>query len=200
MLRLLGRKTSGNVQKVIWLLEELGVEYQREDYGRQFGNTTGDEYLRLNPTGKVPTLVDNETVVWESNTILRYLCGKFGSDLLPTDPAERGAAETWMDWLLASLNGPYMESFRESRKPENERSPDFQQIGEALAAQLLVLDRHLMTKDWVGGDRMSVADIALGPIVQRCLNFPVALPALDGLRRWHARIADREAFQKATAG
>ena len=72
MLRLLGRKTSGNVQKVVFLLEELGLAYEREDYGRQFGNT-GGAYLRLNPNAKVPTLVDGELVIWESNTILRYL-------------------------------------------------------------------------------------------------------------------------------
>ncbi|SVC50917.1 uncharacterized protein METZ01_LOCUS303771, partial [marine metagenome] len=76
MLRLLGRETSGNVQKVLWLLEELGLDYSREDYGRQFENTADAAYLSLNPTGKVPTLVDGATVVWESNSILRYLCGR----------------------------------------------------------------------------------------------------------------------------
>ena len=73
MLKLLGRKTSGNVQKVLFLLEEIGVPYAREDYGRQFQNTATPEYLALNPTSKVPTLVDGDLVVWESNTILRYL-------------------------------------------------------------------------------------------------------------------------------
>ncbi len=60
MLRVLGRGTSGNVQKVVWLLEELGTPYKREDYGRQFNNTQDAAYLTLNPNGKVPTLVDGE--------------------------------------------------------------------------------------------------------------------------------------------
>src|SRR3546814_6697861 len=71
MLRVLGRGTSGNVQKVVWLLEEMGQSYSREDYGRQFGNTADAAYLALNPSGKVPTLVDGDVVVWESNSILR---------------------------------------------------------------------------------------------------------------------------------
>ena len=78
MLRLLGRNTSGNVQKVIFLLEELGLPYTREDYGRQFNNTQDAAYLKLNPNGKVPTLVDGDVVIWESNTILRYLATKNG--------------------------------------------------------------------------------------------------------------------------
>jgi glutathione S-transferase len=78
MVKILGRGTSGNVQKVVWLLEELGQAYAREDYGRQFNNTQTEAYLALNPTGKVPTLVDGDVTVWESNTILRYLCNKSG--------------------------------------------------------------------------------------------------------------------------
>ena len=101
MLRLLGRNTSGNVQKVIFLLEELGAPYAREDYGRQFNNTQDAAYLKLNPNGKVPTLVDGDTVIWESNTILRYLAAKHEKDALyPTDPAARTAGRA-LDGLAA---------------------------------------------------------------------------------------------------
>jgi glutathione S-transferase len=198
MLRLLGRATSGNVQKVLWLLEELGLEYDREDYGRQFGNTADAAYLGLNPTGKVPTLVDGETVVWESNTILRYLCSRQGNNFLPTDPAARARAEVWMDWQLASLNGPYLDVFRASKKPEEERG-DIQKLGDALAAQLALLDGHLEGRDWLGGSAMTLAEFALGPIIPRCLNFPVSLPDLSNLRRWQAGLGEREAFRKVVA-
>ena len=90
-MKLLGRKTSGNVQKVLWLLEELKLPYEREDYGRQFNNTQTAEYLGLNPNAKVPTLVDGEVIIWESNTILRYLANKAKSPLYPSDPAKRSA-------------------------------------------------------------------------------------------------------------
>jgi len=140
MIRLLGRKTSGNVQKVVWLLDELGLDYRREDYGRQFGNTADAAYLDLNPTGKVPTLVDGETVVWESNTILRYLAAKAGSAFYPAGLAERAAIERWMDWQLAALNGPYMAIFRAAKKPEGERGPDLARDGPALATQLDIVE------------------------------------------------------------
>ena len=199
MLRLLGRKTSGNVQKVLWLLEEIQLAYEREDYGRQFGNTGDEEYLSLNPTGKVPTLIDGDNVIWESNTILRYLCSKTGSELLPADPAVRSNCETWMDWLLASLNTNYLEMFKETKKPEEERGPKLPEMSKALGAQLGILDGHLGANEWVGGAVMTVADIALGPICNRCLSFPVELPGLTNIDRWHKTISARPAYQKVVA-
>src|SRR5262245_38144091 len=179
MLRLLGRNTSGNVQKVIFLLEELGVAYNREDYGRQFNNTQDAAYLKLNPNGKVPTLVDGDTVIWESNTILRYLATKNGkANLYPTDAAKRTEVERWMDWLLASLNYHYVQVFKDSKKPENERAATFAADAKELAAQLSILEGALAGKDWLAGGDFTLADVALGPIVHRCLDFPVALPAL----------------------
>ena len=198
MLRLLGRKTSGNVQKVLWLLEELGVEYVREDYGRQFGNTGDDDYLQMNPTGKVPTLVDGKHIIWESNTILRYLCLKQDSDLLPGDSASRAQCETWMDWLLASLNSHYVNVFKESKKAEEDRA-EIDAMGSALIEQLSILEKHLEKNEWIGGDSFSVADIALGPICNRCLRFPLDLPELVNIRRWHELISERTAYQKVGA-
>ncbi|MBL09790.1 MAG: glutathione S-transferase [Acidiferrobacteraceae bacterium] len=198
MLRLLGRKTSGNVQKVLWLLEELGVDYIREDYGRQFGNTGDAAYLQMNPTGKVPTLIDGEYIIWESNTILRYLCLKQNSDLIPGDLASRAKCETWMDWLLASLNSHYLNVFKESKKAEEDRT-EIDVMGSALIDQLSILDKHLERNKWIGGDFFSMADIALGPICNRCLGFPINLPELASTRRWHDLISERTAYQKVVA-
>src|SRR5919201_6206328 len=135
MIRLLGRRTSGNVQKVIFCLEELGVPYVREDYGRQFGNTLTDAYRKLNPNAKVPTLLDAELAIWESHTILRYLAATHGPQLTGATPADRTLVERWMDWLLGALNGPFLGVFREASKPANERHPDF----AAQAAELVNL-------------------------------------------------------------
>src|SRR5277367_2957381 len=185
MLRVLGRGTSGNVQKVVFLLEELGFPYTREDYGRQFNNTQTEAYLALNPCGKVPTLVDGEVVVWESNTILRYLCSKLagGAALYPADPAARSQVERWMDWQLASLNAPYLGVFREAKKKEEERAASFAADAKELTAQLELLDRGI--GGWIAGANFSVADICLGPIIDRALAFPVPLPAIPGVRAWH---------------
>jgi len=200
MLRVLGRATSGNVQKVLFFLEETGTPYSREDYGRQFNNTGGD-YLKLNPNGKVPTIVDGDLVIWESHTILRYLATKHGkSDLYPTDAATRTVVERWMDWLLASMNYQYVQIFKDSKKPEAERAPTFAADAKELAAVLEILEKASAGKPFITGNTLTLADIALGPIVHRCLDFPIQLPALTGLRAWRDKLKAMPSFQKATAG
>ena len=199
MLRVLGRATSGNVQKVIWLLEEIGLPYKREDYGRQFNNTGDAAYLKLNPNGKVPTLVDGDTVIWESNTILRYLCNKQdGHALYPSDPAARSQVERWMDWQLASLNNPYLGIFKEAKKPATERAASWAADAKELKTQLDILEAGMGGQPWLAGQAISLADVCLGPIVHRCLDFPVDLPGLAGLRAWRDKVAARPAFKKAT--
>lgn len=198
MFRILGRGTSGNVQKVVWLLEEMGQKYAREDYGRQFNNTADAAYLGMNPTGKVPTLVDGDTVVWESNTILRYVANKVGTPLYPTEPAARSQVERWMDWLLASLNGSYVAIFKESKKAEGDRAPTFAADAKELKGHLDLLNGAIAGRKFIAGATMSLADIALGPIVHRCLDFPIDVSGLDNLQAWRASMATRPAFKKAT--
>ena len=197
MIRLLGRQTSGNVQKIIFCLEELGLPYIREDYGRQFGNTSTEAYRNLNPTAKVPTLVDGELIIWESHTILRYLAAVYGSTLTGATAAERSMAERWMDWLLGALNTPYVAVFKDAKKVPAERAPDFTAQGTDLLAQLKILDCHIAGRDWFALDRFTIADIALGSIVKRCLEFPIERPAYSELERWQSAIDARPAFAVA---
>lgn len=200
-MKILGRATSGNVQKIVWLMEELGQPYTREDYGRLFNNTQTEAYLKLNPTGKVPTLVDGELVVWESNTILRYLATKLagGAALYPADPAARTQIERWMDWQLASLNGPYLAVFKEAKKKDEERAPSWAADSKELAAQLQLLETGTAGRPWIAGAEFSIADICLGPIVDRCLAFPITLPALPAVRAWRGKVVSRAAYQKSKA-
>jgi glutathione S-transferase len=194
MLRLLGRATSGNVQKVIFVLEELGLPYVREDYGRQFGNTLTPEYAAMNPTAKVPTLVDGDLVIWESGTILRYLATQASSRLYPVAPAARTVVERWMDWTLAALNPAYLGGFRDAKKPAAEHAPD---TAKNLAAELAILDGALAGRAFIAGGEISLADICLGPIVKRCIGFPFALPEFANIAAWLERLGERPAFQKA---
>lgn len=196
MIQLLGRATSANVQKVIFLLEELHLPYERKDYGRQFENTATPEYVAMNPMKKVPTLVDGETTVWQSNTILRYLASKSSNPLYPVDAAQRSQVERWMDWTLAELNPVYLAGFRDAKKAEAERAPD---TATNLANELKLLEGQLAKSAWVAGAQFSLADISLGPIVRRCIGFPLGLPALPKTAAWVAALQARPAFQKATA-
>ena len=197
MYKLLGRTTSGNVQKVIFLLKEMNMPYEQVDYGRQFENTTlTPEYLAMNPTQKVPTLVDGSLSIWESHTILRYLASKEKSALYPTDAGARSQVERWMDWLLAALNSAYLGGFKDAKKPEAERAPN---TVKNLSAELTILEKHLAVNAWVAGKDMSLADIAMGPIVKRCVAFPFAMPTMPHISAWLAKLAERPAFVAATA-
>lgn len=199
MFKVLGRKTSGNVQKVVWLLEEMNLSYERLDYGRQFGNTSDPDYLRLNPNGKVPTLLDGDTVVWESNTILRYIANKTrAQSIYPDDPASRSVVERWMDWQLAALNGPYLAVFKASRVPEEERPQSWSGDIKSLDAQLSILEGALSASGWLAGDNMTLAEFCLGPVVHRCLEFPIELSPLPKVRSWRSRAAALPSFVKAT--
>ncbi len=199
MLRLLGRKTSGNVQKVLFFLEETGTPYAREDYGRQFNNTQTPEYLKLNPNAKVPTLIDGDLAIWESNTILRYLAAKVGSPLYPAAPGARTDVERWMDWQLATLNPVYLALFQGAKLPPAERAPDFPAQVKAMGDALTILDGQLARSAWIAGSGITLADVCLGPIVYRCLRFGVELPALANVKRWDAAVSGRDAFKRATA-
>ncbi|WP_447917335.1 glutathione S-transferase family protein [Achromobacter aegrifaciens] len=198
MLEVLGRATSGNVQKVLFLLEELKVPYLRQDYGKTFeGTTLTGAYKAINPTQKVPTLRDGDLHIWESHTILRYLATtRNGDSLYPSAPAARSQVERWMDWTLASLNVAYLAGFKEAKLPPAELS---EAATKLLSAELSLLDAHLADKAWVAGEAYSLADICLAPLVRRCLKFPHAKPDLPNLKTWMKRIEDRPAFAVAVS-
>jgi len=198
MIRILGRATSGNVQKVLFFLEEIGMKYVREDYGRQFNNTNTDAYRKMNPNMKVPTLIDGDVVSWESNTILRYLAATYAPQLTGATPAEKTQVERWMDWMLASLNAPYLAIFKDAKKPAAERSADFAAQSADLVAQLKILDGHIAGKEFFALDRLTIADIALASVVKRCLEFPIERPGLPEIERWMKAMDARPAFAVAT--
>ena len=197
MYRLLGRATSGNVQKIIFMLEEIGAAYQREDYGRQFENTQTAAYKALNPTGKVPTLIDGETVIWESNTILRYLANVQARGLTGATPAEKSEVERWMDFVIAAVNPGYLAGFKGAKLQPAERDPEFSRLIADLITQMAILNHHLARKEFLALGRLTIADIACAPILKRCVGFGIERPEMPELERWIAGIAARPAFKKA---
>lgn len=198
MLKLLGRKTSGNVQKVLFALEETGTPYTREDYGRQFENTKTTDYLAMNPTAKVPTLIDGDTVMWESNTILRYLADTYANQLTGSSTAERTQVERWMDFLLAAVNPGYLAGFKGSKLEPSERPAGFDGQIADLHAQMNIIDAHLNAKSFVALNKLTIADIALAPIMGRCLNFPYERASMPALESWFDAMSQRPAFKSAT--
>jgi glutathione S-transferase len=146
---------------------------------------------------KVPTLVDGDVVIWESNSILRYLAAG-RPELTGATPAEKASVERWMDWQLAQLNPPYLAVFRDARKAPAERSADFAAQSADLVALLKILDTHLAGKPYIALGRLTLADICLAPVIKRCLEFPIEKPAFAELSRWVKAIEARPAFATAT--
>ena len=199
MLKLLGRKTSGNVQKVLFALEEIGVDYDREDYGRLFENTKTPEYLALNPTAKVPTLLHGDIVIWESNTILRYLAMILNQDLTGANEAERSQVERWMDFILAAINPGYLAGFKGAKMKPADRPAGFAEQIADLHTQMQIINSHLENKAFLVLNKLTIADCAAAPILGRCLNFPYSRPSMPNLENWFEKIAKRTAFKTATS-
>ena len=204
MIKLWGRNTSSNVMKVIWLLEDLGLPYQRLDVGGPFGGTSTPEYRALQPLGLVPALEDGDFRMFESNAILRYICNQYapGSSLYPSAPKARAEVETWMDFQQTALNRPMSTVFLGLV-----RTPPEQRNNAAIAAAIKevqghwgVLDRLLAEHLCVVGDTLTLADIVFGPHVHRwfVLDIPGRVE-LPNLRAWYQRLLARPAFAKHLA-
>jgi glutathione S-transferase len=199
LLTILGRRTSGNVMKPLWVADELGLPYEQVDIGGPFGGNDQRDYLDKNPMGLVPTLIDDGFVMWESNAITRYLCGKYGhGTLFPEDAQVRATADTWMDWKLTAINPMIRPIFWGLvRTPENERNQAEIDAAITQGIKLLwMLDAHLEGRDYVAGSAFSMGDIPLGPQIHRWMALVENRPAMPNLDAWYQRLAERPAFVK----
>ena len=199
MLKILGRRTSGNVMKPLWAADELGLEYEREDIGGKFGGNREPAYLAMNPTGLVPTLVEDDFVLWESNAITRYLCEKYGhGSLFPANPRVRATADTWMDWQQTTCAPMMLPVFWGLvRTPEAERDYDRINAGIERGHEVWgMFDRHLEGRAFVAGDDFTMGDIPIGPQAHRWLNLVDDRPSMPNLEAWYQRLTERPAFRK----
>ena len=198
MLRLWGRRNSINVQKVLWCLGELGLDYERIDAGMAFGVNDTPEFLAMNPNGLVPVIDDDGFRLWESNVIVRYLAERYGSgSLCPADRRERYDVERWMDWQVAQLWAAMRPVFLGLvRTPPEKRDRMAIEKGiEDCERAFGILDRHLAGRDFVGGPRLTMADIPVGVMAHRWYLLNVARTEFPNLRRWYDVIAARPAFR-----
>jgi glutathione S-transferase len=199
MRTLWGRSNSSNVMKVIWLLEELGLPYERIDVGGPFGRTRTPEYLAMNPNSTVPTLQEDDFTLWESNVILRYLCGTNapGHAMWPDDVRAQANIARWMDWQQTTLNAPMTVVFQGMvRTPPEQRNMGA--IEAALATvggHWATLDRQLANHDYVAGPEFTLADIPLGVHVHRWFSFTMLRPETPRLSAWYHRLLDRPAYR-----
>jgi glutathione S-transferase len=198
MLRIWGRTNSVNVKKALWCVEELGVKYERIDAGMQYGVVNTPEYRRMNPTGLVPTIDDDGFVLWESHSIVRYLCAKHSAgNLLPTDLRARADAERWMDWAFTFQGAMRNVFWGLIRTPPEKRDAKAIAEGCKNSAELAaLLDKVLADKPFVSGQSFTMGDIPIGCEVQRWMRVPIERPPFPAVEAWFARLLQRPAFAK----
>jgi glutathione S-transferase len=198
MLKILGRTSSLNVRKVLWACDELGLAYEREDWGTGFASPRSPEFLALNPNGLVPVLIDEQGALYESNTICRYLAARFGhGHLLPVEPRPRAGVEQWMDWQATTLNPTWGYAFLALGRP-TPGYDDPEKIAasaEAWNKAMAILDQRLeQTGAHVAGHDFTLADVVLGVSVHRWVRTPIDHADLPAVRAYYARLKDRPEF------
>ena len=199
-LRVLGRVTSINVRKVLWACDELGLAFEREDWGLPIRDPKEPEYLALNPNAQVPVIVDGDFVLWESNAILLYLAEVYGDGALRSaDPRSRARAYQWLGWQASELNPPWGYAVNALVR----HTPGYDEeakIADSIArwtVKMVLLEEHLAKGEaFVAGPEFSLADIAIGLSVHRWFHTPFVKTALPAVALYYERLRARKVSQK----
>ena len=198
MLKIWGRKTSINVQKVMWTTAELGLAHERIDAGGPFGKTDTSAYGKLNPNRLVPVLDDKGFILWESNAIVRYLATAYGNGSLgPSASHDRARADQWMDWSITTpypdiIPGLFVQFVRVTAADR-----DTVKVAAAAAragTSLGILDAQLAGRDFILGPMLTMADIAVGTLLYRYFTMPIERPKLSNVEAYYQRLTSRKAY------
>ena len=210
MMRLWGRKSSINVQKVLWCLAELGLQegkdFERIDAGMQFGIVRSPEFLKMNPNGLVPTLEDGDIVLWESNTIMRYLASQYDKNKrFPSSIPTQFNSEKWMDWQVGTLWPVLRPSFIGlTRVPEAEQDhAGIQKAYQDTNQLFALLNQTLDSQAYCSGEQFHIGDIVLALCVHRWILLNKTFPKQTGERtnlkninRWLKQLETETYFQE----
>jgi glutathione S-transferase len=199
MLKVWGRASSFNSQKVLWLTDELGLPYEHIPAGGSFGRLDEPAFRAINPHGWVPVLEDDGLAIWESHAILRYLAAKYGADRFwSDDPATRSLADRWMDWSQTTLQPDFLIGvfWGFYRTPDAQR--DWSAINRSItrcADHFRLLDSVLETRPFLLGNALSLADIPIATSLYRYFELDIERPALPNVRAWYERLQQRPAYR-----
>jgi len=194
-LKLWGRGSSLNVQKVLWTLGELGLDFEHVEVGGRFGGLATPGFLAMNPHGRIPVLEDGGQALWESNAIVRYLCGRYSpGGLCPADPAARAAEDQWMDWTATTLQPAFIGFFWNwYRTPQTQR--DAKRCADLLAeahAAFATLDAALAERN---SEPLAMGDIPMGAQLYRYYTLDIERPRLPRLQAWYDELTERPAYR-----
>ena len=198
MLEIWGRPYSSNVIPVIWTANELGLKYTLQLAGGSFGKLDTQQYAQINPNRMIPAIRDGNFALWESLTIVRYLCDHYGSDnLSPADPQTRAIADQWMEWSASKAFAPVIYLFFATvrTQPADRDLAKIAVLRDEANEALIILDAHLADRPYVCGDRFTMGDIPLGCVAYRYFNVDVDRPTLPNVEAWYQRLAERAPYR-----
>lgn len=199
MLKVWGRASSFNAQKVLWLLDELSLSYEHIPAGGSFGRLDEPAFRAMNPHGRVPVLEDDGLAIWESHAILRYLAAKYGADCFwSDDPGTRSLADRWMDWSETTLQPDFLTGvfWGYYRTPDARR--DWPAINRSIARcaeHFRQLDAMLVTRPFLLGSALSLADIPIATSLYRYFELDIERPGIPNVRAWYERLQQRPAYR-----
>jgi glutathione S-transferase len=200
MLTIHGRKTSVNVQKVMWAVAELGLAHTRMDLGGPFGGLDTPEYGAMNPNRLVPVLDDNGFKLWESNAIVRYLADSYGrGGLAPEGRYAFARADQWAEWAQSTLYSDIITTcfLQLIRTPAKDRNTALvAAAAERAGTKLQLLDAQLAGTAFITGEKLTIADIGVGSVMYRYMNLPIKRPRLVNVDAWFQRLSQRKPYQE----
>jgi glutathione S-transferase len=202
VLRIWGRLSSVNVQKVVWCADEMGLAYERVDAGGKFGRNDTPEYLAMNPNGLVPVIEDDGFVLYESNAIVRYLAARHrAQELWPEDVRRRADVDRWMEWQATEYTPAMRDAFWQLvRTAPERRDAAAVEASRAKSERLSgILDAHLAGRRYLAGEAFTLGDLVVGCAAHRWLHLPVAREPRPHLERWYAELRSRPASRQVTS-
>jgi glutathione S-transferase len=201
MLTVWGRKTSSNVQALMWCIEELNLAYDRHDIGHIYGGNDTAEFLAMNPNGTIPVIKDGDgEPIWETGAILRYLANRYGhAPFWPQELKIRTQIDQWAEWakLNVALNFTSPIFWRVVRTAPKDRDPVAIKAAINLLSKYLdIAEVQLASHHFLAGDVFTIADIQFGHILYRYFDIDIVRPEKLLLRRYYNSLAARPAFRE----
>ncbi len=202
-LKIWGRANSINVQKVLWVCEDLKIPHKRIDAGMEHGVNKTPEYLILNPNGLVPTLDDDGFILWESQAIMRYLVRRIHAplsddSLYPLNPTGAARVDQWLDWCN-TVAWPAMRPLFWGwirLKPEERNAAELENSRQLMIKALGLFDEQLKRSPYAAGEQFTLADIPMALIAYRWFNMPIDRPHFENINQWYERVGLRPGFKR----
>jgi len=198
MIKLYGISAS-RAFRPMWLMEEIGLDYELISTDFRKGETRTNGYLQVNPNGKVPTLVDGDLVLYESMAINLYLAKQYGGDLYPDNPAQEALANMWSYWVMTEVEYSLLTILMNIRVlPKEQRNPErVTRNLQVLQAPFSVLNTALEGREYLINDTFNIADLNVSAVLSWCRPAKVSLDQWPNIKNWLTRCISRPAFKQA---